>query len=174
MQPLQVRAEASATANQSLSDAYLLLRDCTCGRRTRRSPTYAHHPYCAERHDRSMLQVPCSKRNVHHRVQKSPVVKAERYVGKERGRIDSIELRKEEKSDRLSNGIFNHRGPRIQDEYQRASLCDYTQWLVGGVQNKSARHDRSDQARGSRRCAYLAVIGSTFAVFSGDWVRVAP
>jgi hypothetical protein len=104
MQPLQVRAEASATANQSLSDAYLLLRDCTCGRRTRRSPTYAHHPCCAERHDRSMLQVPCSKRNVHHRVQKSPVVKAERYVGKERGRIDSIELRKEEKSDRLSNG----------------------------------------------------------------------
>jgi hypothetical protein len=63
--------------------------------------------------------------------------------------------------------ILNHRGSRIQNKNERASLCDYTQRFVGGVQDKSLRHDRSDQARGSRRCAYLAVIGAAFAVFNG-------
>jgi hypothetical protein len=78
-----VHVEASLISNQFLLACDQLSDDCTCGKLKQHSPNYGNHHDYVESHDQSKLQVQCSKRNDHHRVQRVRAAKVELRGDKE-------------------------------------------------------------------------------------------
>jgi hypothetical protein len=64
-----VRVEVSEVSNLILSAVYQPSSGCTCGKQIQHFPSYVRHLESVESRDRSKLQVRCSKRSAHHRVQ---------------------------------------------------------------------------------------------------------
>jgi hypothetical protein len=64
-----VREEVSEVSNLILSAVYQPSSGCTCGKQIQHFPSYGRHRESAESRGQSKLQVRCSKRSGHHRVQ---------------------------------------------------------------------------------------------------------
>jgi len=74
-----VRVEVSEVSNLILSAVYQPSSGCTCGKRIQHFPSYGRHRENVGLHGLSKLQVRCSKRSAHHRVQILRAVKVEQH-----------------------------------------------------------------------------------------------
>jgi hypothetical protein len=82
-----VRVEVSEVSNLILSAVYQPSSGCTCGMQIQHFPSYGRRPESAGSRDQSKLQVHCSKRSGHHRVQILPGVKVEQH-----GDMESLQI----------------------------------------------------------------------------------
>jgi hypothetical protein len=103
MQRQLVRVEVSEVSNLILSAVCQPSSGCTCGKQIQHSPSYGRRRESAESRDQWKLQVRCSKRSGHHRVQISRGVKVGQHGDMESLRIYLNESQMGARSDLARN-----------------------------------------------------------------------